>query len=96
MAPAITTEPPGLRDFRECDQVASPTVSMTTSTRSGSRSPVGSAARAPQERASTRLALLRLVAYTTAPAATASLIAAEATPPPAPCTSTLSPALIRA
>ena len=35
VAPAITTVPPGRSDFRECDQVASPTVSMTRSTRSG-------------------------------------------------------------
>src|SRR6185369_4116150 len=93
VAPATTTVPPGRRDFRECDQVASPTVSITTSTRSGNRSPVGNAARAPQLSASARLPALRLVAYTTAPAATASLIAAEATPPPAPCTRTRSPGL---
>src|ERR1700739_278114 len=94
VAPATPAVPPGRSDFNECDQVASPTVSITTSTRSGSFSPVVSAARAPQATASERFVLLRLVVYPTAPAATASLIAAEATPPPAPCTSTRSPALM--
>ena len=36
--------PPGRSDFSECDQVASPTVSITASTRSGSRAPVSKAA----------------------------------------------------
>lgn len=62
VAPAITTVPPRRSDFSEWDQVASPTVSITTSTRSGSRSPGASAARTPQVRASARLASLRLVA----------------------------------
>src|SRR5450755_4419166 len=43
VAPEITIRPPGLSDFTECDHVASPTVSITTSTRSGSRVPVSNA-----------------------------------------------------
>ena len=39
VAPATTMRPPGRSDLRECDQVAAPTVSQTTSTRSGSRAP---------------------------------------------------------
>ena len=41
VAPAITIRPPGLSDRTECAQVACPTVSMTTSTRSGSLAPAG-------------------------------------------------------
>ena len=39
VAPQITIRPPGLRERTECAQVAWPTLSMTTSTRSGSRAP---------------------------------------------------------
>ena len=41
VAPAITIRPPGLSDRTECAQVACPTVSITTSTRSGSLAPDG-------------------------------------------------------
>ncbi len=41
VAPEMTMRPPGLSERTEWDQVAWPTVSMTTSTRSGSRAPVG-------------------------------------------------------
>ena len=43
----MTIAPPGLSDFSECDQVASPTVSITASTRSGSRAPDAKASCAP-------------------------------------------------
>ena len=39
--PQITSVPPGFRALIECDQVAAPTVSITASTRSGSRAPIG-------------------------------------------------------
>src|SRR5664280_2096787 len=83
--------PPGRSDRSECDQVASPTVSSTASTRSGNRAPAASAWCAPSSSARRRLSSSRLVAYTRNPAARASAIAAVATPPPAPCTSTLPP-----
>ena len=39
VAPEMTIRPPGLSDRTECAQVAWPTVSITTSTRSGSLAP---------------------------------------------------------
>src|SRR5674476_1395703 len=39
VAPEMTTVPPGLSELIEWDHVAAPTVSITASTRSGSRSP---------------------------------------------------------
>ena len=41
VAPQITWVPPGFNALIECDQVAAPTLSMTASTRSGSRAPAG-------------------------------------------------------
>src|SRR5450759_1828176 len=43
VAPETTSRPPGRSDRSECDQVASPTVSSTASTRSGNRAPASSA-----------------------------------------------------
>ena len=53
-----------LSDFTECDQVAAPTVSITASTRAGSRSPVSTTSCAPISRARARLSSSRLVANT--------------------------------
>jgi hypothetical protein len=64
VAPLITTRPPGRSERSECAQVASPTVSMTPSTRSGSRAPVSNARSAPSLTARSRLASLRLVTHT--------------------------------
>ena len=61
VAPEMTMRPPGLSERTEWDQVAWPTVSITTSTRSGSRAPVGKAWSAPSLSAASRLASLRLV-----------------------------------
>ena len=85
--------PPGRSDRIECDQVARPTVSITASTFTGSRSPDSKTSWAPMSSARLRLASSRLVARTFSPPARASVISAVATPPPAPCTSTVSPAL---
>ena len=68
VAPQITRVPPGRSDLTECDQVAAPTVSMTASTLSGTRSPVGTARCAPISSAWARFASSRLVAYTRSPA----------------------------
>ena len=87
----MTSVPPGRSDLTECDQVAAPTVSITASTRCGSRAPDSNASTAPSSTARFRLASSRLVAKTRSPAALPSTIAAVATPPPAPCTSTESP-----
>jgi hypothetical protein len=62
VAPQITIRPPGRRDRTEWAQVARPMVSMTTSTRSGSRAPGAKAWSAPSLTARSRLASLRLVA----------------------------------
>ena len=48
VAPEMTTVPPGRSDCSECDHVAAPTVSMTASTRSGSRAPAGERLRRAQ------------------------------------------------
>ena len=87
----MTSLPPGLSERIECPQVASPTVSMTASTRSGSRAPDSKAWSAPSSSASARLAPERLVTHTRIPAALPSTVSAVATPPPAPWTSTVCP-----
>jgi hypothetical protein len=84
----MTIRPPGLSDFAECEYVASPTVSITASTRSGSRAPDAKASCAPSSSALACLASVRAVAYTWKPAARAIEMQAVATPPLAPCTST--------
>ena len=94
VAPETTIRAVGAADFSEWSKVAAPTVSITTSTRSGSRAP-GSSAVAPSSAIRSRLAASRLVAYTRLPSATPSATAAVATPPPAPWTSTDSPSATR-
>lgn len=94
VAPETTIRAIGAADLSEWSKVAAPTVSITTSTRSGSRAP-GSTAVAPRAEIRSRLAASRLVAYTRLPIATASATAAVATPPPAPWTSTLSASAMR-
>ena len=64
VAPAMTIRPPGLSERTECDQVAAPTVSMTASTRSGSRAPDSKAAAAPTSSALAAFASSRLVTQT--------------------------------
>ena len=54
VAPATTTDPPGLSDLIEWLQVAAPTVSITRSTRSGRRAPASKTASAPSSSAWTR------------------------------------------
>ena len=90
VAPATTMVPPGRTDRTECDQVAFPTLSRTTSTR-GTRAPGSTAAAAPSASARARRSSDRLVTITSSPAAAPSRIAAVASPPPAPCTSTRCP-----
>ena len=63
VAPQTTIVPPGARDFSECDQVASPTVSITASTRFGSRASGSKAASAPRASAACRLASVRPVTH---------------------------------
>src|SRR5690606_8534384 len=87
VAPATATTPPGRNERSECCQVASPTVSTTTST-GGTRVPVSTASCAPISRARSSFSGEREVTVTCSPAARASTVAAVATPPPAPCTST--------
>jgi hypothetical protein len=60
----MTIAPPGLSELTECDQVAAPTVSITASTRSGSRSPEPNARSAPISHARAPLASSRLVTHT--------------------------------
>jgi hypothetical protein len=91
VAPQITIVPPGRSARSEWAQVASPTVSMTASTRSGSRAPAGNAWSAPSSMARSRLASLRLVAQTRYPPARPSRMSAVATPPPAPWTRIVAP-----
>ena len=86
VAPEVTRTPPGLSDLMLCDQVASPTVSITPSTRSGSRAPLSKAWSAPRASAAVRFSSLRPVTQTRKPAARPSAISAVATPPLAPCT----------
>ena len=86
--------PPGRSARIECDQVALPTVSMTASTFTGSRAPDSNASCAPSSSARARLASSRLVAqHPQAGRPGRARSAAVATPPPAPWTSTVSPAL---
>ena len=92
VVPEVTIRPPGRSARIECDQVALPTVSMTASTLTGSRAPDSKTSCAPISSARARLASSRLVARTRSPAARARVITAVATPPPAPWTSTVSPA----
>jgi hypothetical protein len=61
VAPQVTTTPPGRSDLMLCDQVASPTDSITPSTRAGSRAPVSKAWSAPSARAAVRFSSLRPV-----------------------------------
>ena len=91
VAPEITSVPPGFNAFSECSQVAAPTVSITASTRSGSRAPGSNASSAPSSTARARLDSERLVAHTRRPAARPNTISAVATPPPAPWTRTVAP-----
>ena len=69
VAPEMTTVPPGRRLLTECDQVAAPTVSITASTRSGSRAPLSNARSAPSATARSPLASSRLVTHIRKPAA---------------------------
>ena len=91
MAPATTIRPAWLSDFIEWAQVASPTVSITTSTRRASRPPDSTPSWAPSWRAFSRASSLRDVTVTWAPAWAASVMAAVETPPLAPWISTRSP-----
>jgi hypothetical protein len=91
VAPDTTIVPPGRTARRECRHVASPTVSITASTRSGRRAPLSNAACAPRVRARSRLFSSRLVTHTRSPPWRASTTAALATPPPAPWISTVWP-----
>ena len=68
VAPEQTIRPPCFADFSEWSMVGAPTVSITTSTRSGRRAP-GSNAVAPSASTLARLAASRLVAYVRAPSA---------------------------
>ena len=63
VAPDVTMTPPGLSDLTLWDQVASPTVSITPSTRSGSRAPDSNAWSAPRARAAARFSSLRPVTH---------------------------------
>ena len=89
--------PPGRSAFSECDQVASPTVSITASTRSGSRAPDSNAwCRAELDARGRRLASSRLVTHTRSPAAAAERRPARSPPrrrrpAPAPCRPAASP-----
>ena len=91
VAPEMTTVPPGRRLLTECDHVAAPTVSMTASTRSGSRAPLSNARSAPSATACSPLAASRLVTHIRMPAAVPSWTSAVATPPAAPWTRTVAP-----
>ena len=95
VAPDTTSLPPGLSERTEWPQVALPTVSITASTRSGSRAPASKAWSAPSVSASARLASERLVTHIRTPAALPSTVRAVATPPPAPWTSTVIPGVTR-
>ncbi len=64
VAPHTTIRPPGRSDLSEWSQVASPTLSITASTRSGSRAPGSNAAAAPSATARSRRSGERLVTHT--------------------------------
>ena len=87
----MTTRPPGRSDLSEWFQAASPTVSITASTRSGSLAPVSNAWSAPSEAAHSRFASSREVTQTRLPSALPRSTRAVATPPAAPCTRIVSP-----
>ena len=87
----MTTDPPGRRQLIEWVHVAAPTVSITASTLSGSRAPDSNARSAPISTARAPLASSREVTHIRYPAAEPSWTSAVATPPPAPCTSTVPP-----
>ena len=89
--PETTMMPPGFNERIECAQEASPTVSNTASTRSGSRSPFGKVACAPSLAASARFSSVRPVTQTCRPAARPSCTSAVDTPPEAPWTSIVCP-----
>ena len=89
VAPDTTIRPPGRNARSECSQVAAPTVSITASTFSGRRVPGSAARSAPAAVARSRLSASREVQNTVWPSAFANTIAADATPPPAPWTSTV-------
>jgi hypothetical protein len=89
VAPEMTITPPGFSDLTLCDQVASPTVSITPSTRPGRRAPVSNAWSAPIATAAARFSSVRPVTHIRKPAARPSTISAVATPPLAPCTRTV-------
>ncbi len=91
VAPEITTVPPCTSERSEWLHVAAPTVSITASTRSGSRAPDSKAWSAPSSSARARFASSRLVTHTRSPAAAPRRTRAVETPPPAPCTSTVPP-----
>ena len=84
--------PPGLSELTECDQVAAPTVSMTASTRSGSRAPGSKTRSAPISSARAPLASSRRGRpHPVVRPPSRAAISAVATPPPAPWTSTVPP-----
>jgi len=87
----MTTRPPGLRERSECDHVAAPTVSITTSTFSGSRAPDANASCAPRSTARAPFVSSLEVTHTRKPAWRASMISAVDTPPPAPWIRTVCP-----
>ena len=91
VAPETMILPPGFSDLTECDHVALPIVSITASTRSGSRAPDSNTSSAPSDFAWARRSSVRPVAHTRIPAAAPSTITAVATPPPLPWTSTVEP-----
>ena len=83
---------PAAATCSECAHVASPTVSITASTRSGSRAPGSNAASAPSSMRARALLLASGSSPRPArPPRAPSAIAAVATPPPAPWTSTVAP-----
>src|ERR1019366_2177391 len=83
--------PPGLSARTECAQVAWPVVSITASTRSGSRAPGSNACSAPSCSARARFSSERPVTQTRTPAALPSTVSAVATPPVAPWTRIVCP-----
>ena len=95
VAPDTTIVPPGLSDLTECAQVASPTVSITASTRSGRRAPDSNAWSAPSFTAWLRLSSERPVTHTRIPAALPRTISAVETPPLAPWTRIVDPGATR-
>ena len=62
VVPLMTMRPPGRSERMEWVQVARPTVSITASTRTGSRAPVSNTSCAPMSSARLRFSSSRLVA----------------------------------